>query len=82
MIMNLKIFKSDLKILLRKKRVKLERAFDYLKVRTRVGGPEEYRITYEIFLLLIRRLYPNKDERKIRILFKVLDTDGTNTLSK
>jgi hypothetical protein len=47
-----------------------------------IGKPIEYGITYEVFLEVIKKVYPKKSELKIRILFKVLDIDGSNVLRK
>ena len=67
--------------MLRSQRRKLETAFNYVKVVTsQAGSPIEYGITYEIFVALIQKVYPKQTEFKTRILFKVLDIDGSNVL--
>jgi hypothetical protein len=79
-----------LKLVLRSQRRKLETSFNYLKIVTsnnhklerNIGTPIEYGITYEVFLEVIKKVYPKKSELKIRILFKVLDIDGSNVLRK
>jgi hypothetical protein len=79
-----------LKLVLRSQRRKLETSFNYLKIVTtnnykleqNIGTPIEYGITYEVFLEVIKKVYPKKSELKTRILFKVLDIDGSNVLRK
>ena len=73
----------ELKIVLRGKRRKLEHA--YRLVKTRVSGIDDpllYAMTYDTFHRLIKIIYPYKSESKIRVLFKVLDVDGSNVLRK
>ncbi|XP_069116582.1 uncharacterized protein [Argopecten irradians] len=73
-----KNLKNEIKAAVYNKRQKLAQAFELLKLKRGTGSV----INHNAWCQLMRRVVPNKSQRHIDLLMRVLDVDANNTISK